>query len=339
MKWMLTGAAAVALAASAAIAQPGNGGGNDNGGGNGKGNGGADRPAAASAERGNGNGNGNGAAARSQPDARQGPARQAANRAETPSGNRNIPGRPDQRAANRGREGGAINAGRNAASAERAIADLRRAPSRYVFDRDGAGRQQVTYPGLIAGCPPGLAAKRNGCQPPGQARKRGYLVRDSYDLGWWGLPRYDRDAYRYDSGYLLRLGRDGSNASYLPLLGGALALGNPWPDAYGYDRLSPYYTRYYGLGEQGSYRMADNVVYRLDPQTTAINSIAALLTGDDFTVGQPLPSGYDVYNVPYTYRDQYYDSPQSQYRYSDGYIYEVDPETRLIASAIELLAS
>lgn len=338
MKWMLTGAAALALTASAAMAQPGNGGGNGGGNGNDGGNGGG-RSAAASTQRGNG------------PDAQpQGSARQAVGRADAQTGNRAIPGGLDQRAtgnanrnanrnADRAEPRGAVDAGRNAVARNRNDGDQRRAPSRYVFDREGAGRQPASYPGMIAGCPPGLAAKHNGCQPPGQARKSGWLVRDDYDLGWWGLPRYDGGRYRYDAGYLLRLGSDGSIASYIPLLGGALGLGNPWPDAYGYDQLSPYYTRYYGLGPVGSYRFADNVVYRIDPQTTAIGSIAALLTGDDFTVGQPLPRGYDVYNVPYTYRDRYYDSPEANYRYSDGYIYEVDPQTQLIASVIELLAS
>ena len=65
----------------------------------------------------------------------------------------------------------------------------------------------------------------------------------------------------------------------------------------------------------------------------------ALLTGDNFAVGRPMPVGYDVYNVPYPYRAQYYDTPDAAYRYSDGYVYQIDPETRLIAAAIELLAS
>ena len=52
-----------------------------------------------------------------------------------------------------------------------------------------------------------------------------------------------------------------------------------------------------------------------------------------------MPIGYDVYNVPYPYRSQYVDGPNSMYRYSDGYVYQVDPETRLVAAAIELLAS
>jgi len=62
-----------------------------------------------------------------------------------------------------------------------------------------------------------------------------------------------------------------------------------------------------------------------------------MLTGDDFVVGQPMPRGYDVYNVPYSYRDRYYDTPQARYRYSDGYIYRVDPPTMLITAAIDML--
>ena len=50
-----------------------------------------------------------------------------------------------------------------------------------------------------------------------------------------------------------------------------------------------------------------------------------------------MPLGYDVYNVPYDYRDRYADGPNANYRYSDGYIYQVDPTTQLIAAAIELL--
>jgi hypothetical protein len=63
----------------------------------------------------------------------------------------------------------------------------------------------------------------------------------------------------------------------------------------------------------------------------------ALLTGDDFEVGRRVPTGYNVYNVPYQYREQYYDRPDAQYRYSDGYVYQIDPKTRLIAAAIELI--
>ena len=48
-----------------------------------------------------------------------------------------------------------------------------------------------------------------------------------------------------------------------------------------------------------------------------------------------MPLGADVDIVPYPYRWQYVDGPNSWDRYSDGYVYEVDPTTRLIAAARE----
>jgi hypothetical protein len=185
--------------------------------------------------------------------------------------------------------------------------------------------------GPIDGCPPGLAKKNNGCQPPGLAKQR------SYRPDWWGYSNLASDPYYYDDGYLLRM-NGSSIASYLPLLGGALSVGNVWPSYYQPMPVPRYYADYYGLGPAGSYRYADNVLYNVDPSTSAISSIAALLTGDTFNIGSPLPPGYDVYNVPYGYRDQYVDGPDAWYRYSDGYVYQVDPTTRLVQAAIELLA-
>lgn len=215
-----------------------------------------------------------------------------------------------------------------------------------VLDERGRDRSQrdvvriasfgaIPARGVIAGCPPGLAKKNPPCVPPGQVRSP---FRSFDQPGFWGL-RLDDGRYRYDDGYLVRLAPDGRIGGYVPLLGGALAIGNVWPSYYQPVALPSYYESYYGLGPYESYRYADNVIYQVDPETAAITSIAALLTGDDFAVGQPMPVGYDVYNVPYAYRDRYYDRPDALYRYSDGYVYQVDPETRLIAAAIELLAS
>ena len=50
-----------------------------------------------------------------------------------------------------------------------------------------------------------------------------------------------------------------------------------------------------------------------------------------------MPQGYDVYNVPTSYRDRYRDGPDADYRYSDGSIYQVDPKTQLIQAVIGLL--
>ena len=63
--------------------------------------------------------------------------------------------------------------------------------------------------------------------------------------------------------------------------------------------------------------------------------MVALLTGQNLGVGQMLPAGYDAYNVPYAYRDRYYDTADSWYRYNDGTIYQVDPQTRMIQAVID----
>ena len=190
---------------------------------------------------------------------------------------------------------------------------------------------------VVIGCPPGLAKKRNGCTPPGQMNERSPVFGYTYRPSLFGLSHYGSGRYYYDDGYLFRLGNNGGIAGYIPLLGGALAIGNAWPASYASYDLPDYYVDYYNLGDPQSYRYADNVVYRVDPKSAAITSIAALLTGDDFTVGQPMPLGYDVYNVPYAYRDRYHDTPDAHYRYADGYVYRIDPETQLIAAAINLL--
>lgn len=185
---------------------------------------------------------------------------------------------------------------------------------------------------VINGCPPGLAKKRNGCLPPGQAQKS-YR---SYDPSFFGLNGIGSGRYFYDDGYLLSYRGDGL-AGYLPLLGGALGIGNVWPSSYAPQPLPDYYSSYYGLSDPRGYRFADNVIYRVNPETSAIASVAALLTGDDVTIGQPMPVGYDVYNVPYPYRDRYADDQSARYRYADGYVYQVDPKSALVVAAIDLV--
>lgn len=306
-------------AQSAAAAQ---GGGQDQGRGNKADRGRDNGPSmAASTRRGNAQGNDQGKAMREE--------RGNAQQGERGAGNANRADRAVQRAADdrgRGNDNRAVvvDRGRSAVAIR-----LDRGPD-FSFIRLGTR-------GLIAGCPPGLAKKIPPCDPPGQVR--GPLGLFALDRpGWWGLGWLDGGRYFYDDGFLIRIGPDGRIEGYVPLLGGALSIGNPWPTYYRPVRVPDYYTDYYGLGPYDSYRYADNVIYRVDPETAAITSIAALLTGDQFAVGQPMPVGYDVYNVPYGYRDRYYDTPDAWYRYSDGYIYQVDPETQLIAAVIQMLA-
>jgi hypothetical protein len=333
MKIHLTVASTLAL--SVALAGPVLAADQDRGNGNGNGNG---RGQQARAERtqdlpGNGNretpGRGNGKA---RGDDRGAPQGRGNGNAATPSD------RADNRGNGRDRGSGLRPETRNGAGA--VDRNDRRTP--VVVGRDDRSEPVLSlFRGdrydsrtVMQGCPPGLAKKNNGCLPPGQARQMRRDASGRYD-GYW--LRGD-DRYRYDDGYMYRYDRNGGLSGWLPALGGALGLGNVWPQQYSYQPAPQYYSQYYGLNDRYNYRYADGVLYGVDPQTQAIQQVAALLTGQPWTVGQAMPQGYDVYNVPYDYRGQYPDSPQSWYRYSDGYVYQVDPTTRLVQAVIQLLA-
>ncbi|WP_426000844.1 hypothetical protein [Caulobacter sp. DWR1-3-2b1] len=199
-------------------------------------------------------------------------------------------------------------------------------------ERDRDHDQYRAY-GLIKGCPPGLAKKNNGCLPPGQAKK---AQRARYDFGWGQAN--DGFVHRYDDGYQYRYDRQGSLLGYLPALGGALSVGNPWPTQYRYEPAPRSQLDYYRLNDSSDYRYADGAIYGVDPKTAMIQQVVALVTGQSAAVGQRLPSGYDVYNVPYAYRDQYPDTANTTYRYNDGAIYQVNPKTQMIMAVIQLLA-
>jgi hypothetical protein len=75
-----------------------------------------------------------------------------------------------------------------------------------------------TYGAWGNNCPPGLKKKNNGCQPPGQARKRwntGQRWNDSYGTRWsYNQIPYDyrqqynldaNDRYYYRDGYIYRV--------------------------------------------------------------------------------------------------------------------------------------
>lgn len=201
------------------------------------------------------------------------------------------------------------------------------------------------------GCPPGLAKKGNGCLPPGQAKKLvGHALPAAFATSL--LPSYyrswypDTDDYYYRAGddFIYRIGRhDGLIDGYMPLFDYAdyspdyYYVGEPYPlDYVSFYNVPVVYQPYYADGDDWLYRYGDGAIYRVDPASGLVNAIVQLLAGD-LAVGSPLPLGYDVYNVPYAYRDRYYDTPDHWYRYNDGYIYQVDPETRLVQAVIRAL--
>ena len=101
-------------------------------------------------------------------------------------------------------------------------------------------------------------------------------------------------------------------------------------------RLMGPYANWYRDDDEYRYRMGNDYIYRIGTN----GLIAGLIplynrSGYYYPVGSQYPSAYDFYNVPSQYRG-YYSDPY--YRYGDGAIYRVDPETQLIRSVVALLA-
>ncbi|MFD1787039.1 hypothetical protein ACFSC3_05585 [Sphingomonas floccifaciens] len=208
------------------------------------------------------------------------------------------------------------------------------------------------------GCPPGLTPRGDACVAPRDLRRL------QPGTGWadWYPVQYQNDDYEwgYGDGYLYRYadGSDGGGlgglgglgsglggglgsliSAFIPLLGGGLFNGNSWPQQYKDYQVPDYYDRFYGSGYDGNYdyRYADDAIFAVNPGSNRIDSIAGLLTGDAWGVGQRMPVGYDLYNVPLQYRDRFADDADHMYRYSDGYVYDVDPSTQLVRAVSELL--
>jgi hypothetical protein len=201
--------------------------------------------------------------------------------------------------------------------------------------------------GFVDGCPPGLAKKGNGCLPPGQAKK---LVGTVFPaaLGARSLIGPYRDWYRDDDRYLYRMGPEGiyrvnrANSLIDALIPssfndyGYYPVGMAYPSPYNFYNVPVQYSSYWPDNGNFDYRYGNGAIYQVDPRTSVIQSVVALLAGD-LSVGQPLPLGYSAYNVPLSYRAQYYDTPNDWYRYNDGYVYRVDPTTQLVTAVIRAL--
>jgi hypothetical protein len=221
------------------------------------------------------------------------------------------------------------------------------------FNRDFVrlpGRRLAVGP---AGCPPGLARQNAFCMPPGQLR-RAQFIGQRLPLASLGYNIPERYRYRFadDRRFFYRYGNDGAIyrfdrtsglvSSIVPLASTGLMLGEPLPLGFDVYNVPLAYRGFYPDSDDYLYRYDGNAIYRVNNESRLVEGIVALLTGGSgglgaLGVGDLLPSGYDVYNVPLDYRDTYYDTDDSLYRYADGAIYEVDPQTRLIESVISLL--
>ncbi|HXH53792.1 MAG TPA: hypothetical protein VNH53_10270 [Sphingomicrobium sp.] len=150
-------------------------------------------------------------------------------------------------------------------------------------------------------------------------------------------PATDRYDYRYANGYIYEIDRfTGEITDIIPQYDHGYGVGQMLPASYSYYNLPQQYRQWYVDDDDYYYRYAPGSIYRVDRETNLITSIVSLLAGG-LGVGQPLPMGYDVYNVPFAYRDRYYDTPDAWYRYGNGNIYQVDPTTRLITAIVQAI--
>ena len=150
---------------------------------------------------------------------------------------------------------------------------------------------------------------------------------------------YDTDDswYRYDDGYVYEIDpRTRYVTNGYPLYEADYMVGSPWPTDYpDYNVPYGYQGLYYDTPDY-QYRYANDAIYRVDPTTQLITALVSLVTGQPLSVGQPMPSNYGVYNVPQQYRARFVERPDVNYRYADGYVYAVDPESYLITDSYDI---
>ena len=208
-------------------------------------------------------------------------------------------------------------------------------PSNAMYDyryNDGYVYQVDKTSNLIAALIPLLA----GGLLPGQMLPSSYM--NSYVPNYYGYnnfyPSYQDQCTRYANGVVYYVDcATGLIENVMPLYDSGYGVGQMLPSSYGYYNVPSQYRPYYYDTANTGYWYAPGAIYQYDPQTSLITSVAALLA-PGLTVGQPLPAGYGAYNVPLGFRDTYYDRPDAMYRYSNGYIYQVDPVTQLVTAIV-----
>lgn len=145
-------------------------------------------------------------------------------------------------------------------------------------------------------------------------------------------PNSPYDCYQYGYGYVYETDcMTGLVEDVIPTYDYGYGVGQLMPASYSYYNLPYTYRSYFNDDDDYYYRYAPGAIYRVDRGTSLVSAVVALLTGG-LSVGQPLPVGYSAYNVPLAYRSTYYDRPDMWYRYDNGYIYGVDPRTRVVSN-------
>jgi hypothetical protein len=157
--------------------------------------------------------------------------------------------------------------------------------------------------------------------------------------GYGGYGGYDNICNRYAYGTVYQVDCvTGMVVNVIPTYAGGYGVGQMLPSAYSYYNLPMQYRGMYYPTSDYSYWYAPGAIYQYDRGSSLITSVAALMS-PGFSIGQPLPTGYNMYNVPMAYRATYYDTPNAWYRYNNGYIYQVDPSSLLVTAIVASLLS
>ena len=171
---------------------------------------------------------------------------------------------------------------------------------------------------------------------PGQYLPQPYMA--SYVPDYYGFnsfyPDYGDTCNRYANGVIYEVDcYSGMVEDVIPLYASGYGVGQILPSSYAYYNVPSQYRSLYYDTPDYNYWYAPGAIYQYDRGSSLITSVAALLS-PGFSVGQQMPLGYSTYNVPYAYRSTYYDTPDAWYRYNNGYIYQVDPTTRLVSAIV-----
>jgi hypothetical protein len=204
--------------------------------------------------------------------------------------------------------------------------------SNYYYQYgDGYAYQIDRGSSLISALIPLLA----GGYMPGQYLPSSYM--NSYAPDYYGFNSFypastPYGCNRYMNGVVYQVDcLTGMVENVVPLYASGYGVGQMLPSSYDYYNVPYQYRDMYPASN--NYRYAPGAIYQYDPSSSLITSVASLLS-PGFAVGQQLPMGYSAYNVPYGYRQTYYDTPNALYRYNNGYIYQVDPATQLVSAIV-----
>lgn len=177
----------------------------------------------------------------------------------------------------------------------------------YVYQVDNSSN-------LITALIPLLA----GGYTPGQYLPTSYM--NNYVPNYYGYnsfyPSSQYQCTRYANGVVYSVDcANGMIEDVLPLYNSGYGVGQMLPSNYTYYNVPTQYREYYYDNDDYGYWYAPGAIYQYDSQTSLITSVAALLSPGP-TVGQPLPAGYGVYNVPMGFRDTYYEFSGYLLRYA-----------------------